>query len=107
MTEAVEKRKLPRGFTKGSKHDQATLLAMSRAQRKPTRTTSTTVRTLMQHLDKSDMTNQDVGKRAGFHPSSLGNWRSGLYTPRITDLEAMAEVLGLRIVLVDKDGNIV
>lgn len=50
-----------------------------------------------ERIEKMDVRLKDVCKAAGICPQSWRGWRSGASSPRLADLEALANVVGLEI----------
>lgn len=64
------------------------------------------VRKVMLALEASDLTVIEVARRAGVYDHGLSRWRQGVNEPGALKLEAVAEVLGYRLVLEPIDGRL-
>jgi transcriptional regulator with XRE-family HTH domain len=74
-------------------------LKLSKVVRRPPRTSVRIIRDLMLVFDQSDMTVAQLAKKLGVHSQTINNWRHGNAAPPLDQLEALAQVLGYRIVL--------
>jgi hypothetical protein len=67
--------------------------------KKPAKTSSRIVRDLFDLIDDASLSASTVGEKAGVHPVTLSYWKHGKNTPRLSDFENVASVLGHRLVL--------
>lgn len=58
-------------------------------------------------LDANQITAGSIAGVLGVHPVTLSGWRHGKSSPKIYDLERMAEAIGMRVVLVADPTNTV
>lgn len=62
------------------------------------------VRRLFQEMNRQQTTVTEVAERAGFRRGTISNWRYS-YNPRICDLDAALNVLGLELYVRTKRGD--
>jgi hypothetical protein len=67
--------------------------------KKPARTSSRIIRELFDIIDASGKTASAIGHPAGIHPITLSYWKAGGRSPRVIDVENVAQVLGYRLKL--------
>lgn len=75
---------------------------MNRGRLKSPRSVSPTVRTIFHHIDARDLSQNRVAQAAGFTAGMLNGWRRGANSPGIINLELLADVLGLEIIVREK-----
>lgn len=79
--------------------DPATLGQFRRNRAKPPRTASAVVRRLFEIVEARNLQAFKVAEAAGIHANSMTDWKHGVHAPGILALEAVAQVLGCRIVI--------
>lgn len=75
-------------------------LKLSKSKRKAPRTSIRIVRDLMLAFDQTDMMVSELAAKLGNTDETIKNWRHGHSMPQLDQLEAMAQVLGYRLVVV-------
>lgn len=68
-------------------------------KRKPVRSAILIVQRLFQIIDKSDLSYKYIAKKAGIRYETLRKWKFGYSSPRVQELENVAEILGYEICL--------
>lgn len=63
------------------------------------RSASPVVRELFTAMKGCGLTYRQIARRAGMNHHQLPRWKHGISAPKVTDLENIAEVVGLRIVV--------
>src|SRR5688572_11232400 len=56
------------------------------------------VRLIWDEMNLQCVSQEDVAIRAGVNPGTIRKWRNGTRSPRLLELEAVMNVLGMRIV---------
>lgn len=74
--------------------------AISMKNRKPVRSALRGVQLLMEAIDRAGYTMADVAAMDGSDRRKLYCWRSGDNSPTLSELEAVAALLGLQVALV-------
>lgn len=65
-------------------------------------TASPVTQDLFRLIEGSPLTCTDIATRAGPHAGSLTRWKTGKASPRLSDFETVAEVIGYRVALVPR-----
>lgn len=91
---------------KGSTTSHETRMRISKSKRRPPTTASSAMRILLVEMNKTEMLDQEFADLAGFCRTSIRNWRIGKGSPSIMHFETLANALGLKLALIDKDGRI-
>jgi DNA invertase Pin-like site-specific DNA recombinase len=71
--------------------------------KKPARAASPVIRDLFTLIDEASLPASAIAAETGCHVVSLSRWKHGRSTPMITEVEAIAAVLGYRLVLERSD----
>lgn len=77
---------------------------ISRSRMIASTSTNPTIRALFAAIDASPYTMGMLAKKAGTNIWSINSWRHGRSTPKITDVEALANVVGMTIAVVPLRG---
>lgn len=75
------------------------------ANRKPPSSSSPAVRDVFNLIDRHKASYARISVETGVSPVSLVRWRHGVAAPKITDIEAVANAMGMRLVLVPLGGE--
>lgn len=67
--------------------------------KKPARTSSRIIRELFEIIDASGKSASEIAHPAGVHHITLSYWKAGGRSPRVIDVENVAQVLGYRLTL--------
>lgn len=67
--------------------------------KKPARTASHVIKELFDAIDASGKSASSIAYPAGIHHITLSYWKHGARSPRLTDVENVAQVLGYRLKL--------
>lgn len=70
------------------------------ASRKPASTVSPVTRDLMNAIEAAGISGRSIHAKSGIHHVTVSRWRHGVASPRLTDFEHVAQVLGCRLALV-------
>lgn len=57
------------------------------------------VRWIWHEMNRQRASQEDVAKRAGISSSAMRKWRQGINSPKLSDIEAVVNVLGSEIVV--------
>lgn len=90
-----------RGRPKG--HTPANKGKPNQFNRLPPRTASHSLQKLFSIMDTMDESIREISKRAGCHEVTMSHWRHGKNSPRLIDIEAVANAIGYRIDIVPDD----
>lgn len=74
-------------------------MLISRAMRRPVRSSSKLVHDLFAAIDASDMTYGEVAARSGVSNVTLARWKSGRALPRWAEMEYVAQTIGYGFVV--------
>lgn len=55
------------------------------------------VRWIWREMNRQRASQEDVAKRAGISSSAMRKWRQGINSPKLSDIEAVVNVLGSEI----------
>jgi transcriptional regulator with XRE-family HTH domain len=59
---------------------------------------------IWQQMNKQRASQEDVAERAGIASSTMRKWRRGISSPKLTDIEAVVNTLGGKIIIrIDDD----
>lgn len=65
--------------------------------KKPIRTSSPTIRSLIEKMDRSGISYSAACRTAGIHKVTLTKWKGGSAAPSLPDFENVAQAIGYRL----------
>lgn len=89
-----------RRYVRKSEQDK---LDVSRLMKRPTRTSVRVLRDMFALLDSLPVTYTEVARIAGSHFVTIHRWKSGVHSPRLTEIEAVLDAAGYELKIVKKE----